>query len=182
MDPVAAPEVKEPPKLGMQAKRQMSLHITKETGLDLVLCCQDDQNIVSPGFSKWPANNCYLEEYVKHDPNQLWVWDDQTFFLKNVATGFYLTKGPDNRLIMGDYDHINWNVIDPHFPWYAQWFEFCPYEHVLETEMGGFPAYAAVEPNIKLRNDIWVTWFTENDTQEQLDKGIYNVQYEFKNW
>ena len=88
MDPVAPPEPKEPVKVGMQANRQLSLHITKDMGIDLVLCCQDDDNVASPNFAKWPANQCYLEEYVKHDPHQLWIWDDQTFFLKNVATGF----------------------------------------------------------------------------------------------
>lgn len=57
-------------------------------------------------------------------------------------------------LILADMDHINWNVVDPHFPRWAQWFEFCPYEHVLETELDGAPAYASVQPNIKLRNDM----------------------------
>lgn len=45
---------------------------------------------------------------------------------------------------MGDFDHVNWNVIQGNFPWYPQWFEFCPIEYVLETELDGEPVYAAV--------------------------------------
>lgn len=83
---------------------------------------------------------------------------------------------------MGDFDHINWNVADHSFPWYPQWFEFCPYEHVLETEIAGEAVYAAVQPNIKLRNDMYIMHFEESDTQDILDRGIFRVQYEFKNW
>lgn len=83
---------------------------------------------------------------------------------------------------MAEYDHINWNLADPHFPRYAQWFEFCPWEHVLETEVDGYAAYASVQPTIKLRNDIHILGFTEKDTQEVLDRGIFRPQYEFKNW
>jgi len=182
MNPVEPKIEKAPIKAGLQGNRQMSLHITKQTGLDLVLCCQDDENIASAGFAHWPANQCYLEEYVKHDPNQLWVWDETTYYLKNVATGFQLAVGPNGRLIMADFAHLDWNIVPKSFPWYPQWFEFCPFEHVLETEWGGEAAYAAVEPNIKLRNDIEIKHFGEDDTQQQMDKGIYTVQYEFKNW
>ena len=83
---------------------------------------------------------------------------------------------------MADFAHINWNIVPSSFPWYPQWFEFCPYEHVLETEAGGEAAYASVEPNIKLRNDIEIKHFAEDDSQAQMDKGIYHVQYEFKHW
>lgn len=177
------PKIPPPPlKIGFQNNRQMSLHIAKDLGgQDLVLCCQDDEYMTSANFAKWPAIQCYLEEYVKYDKNQLWVWDENTFYLKNVATGFSLTVY-EWKLVMADYDHLNWNVVDPHFPWYPQWFEFCPIEFVLETEMEGEPVYAAVQPNIKLRNDMHIMHYQENDTQDTLDKGIFRIQYEFKNW
>ena len=76
---------------------------------------------------------------------------------------------------MGDFDHLNWNVADHSFPWYPQWFEFCPYEHVLETEIAGEAVYAAVQPNIKLRNDMYIMHFEESDTQDILDRGIFRV-------
>lgn len=159
MPPVVEPEKPKPIKVGMQAKRQMSLHIAKDLGAqDLVLTCQDDEYMNSHQFAHWPGIQCYVEDYVKHDPNQLWVWDDQTFYLKNVATGMYLTVS-NYHLLMGDFDHINWNVADHSFPWYPQWFEFCPYEHVLETEIAGEAVYAAVQPNIKLRNDMYIMHF-----------------------
>lgn len=44
MPPVVEPEKPKPIKVGMQAKRQMSLHIAKDLGAqDLVLTCQDDE-------------------------------------------------------------------------------------------------------------------------------------------
>lgn len=110
--PVKIPEPPKPKKVGMQANRQMSLHIAKDLGAtDLVLCCQDDDGMKAPGFKKFPALQCYLEEYVKGDPYQLWVWDDVTFYLKNVATGMYLNVYKRN-LMMGQYDPgtIDWNV------------------------------------------------------------------------
>lgn len=45
----------------------------------------------SDKFAFWPGMPCYLEEYIKHDPNQLWEWDENSFYMKNVATGMYLT-------------------------------------------------------------------------------------------
>jgi hypothetical protein len=39
MNPVEPKEPPTPKKIGMQANRQMSLHIKKQTGTDLVLCC-----------------------------------------------------------------------------------------------------------------------------------------------
>lgn len=59
-------------------------------------------------------------------------------------------------LMMGHYDDgkIDWNTVDKAYPFSPQWFEFCPLEHVLETEINEEPVYAAVQPNIKLRNDI----------------------------
>lgn len=134
----------------------MSLHIAKEmAGQDLVLCCEDDDKMSTPEFKKFPALQCYLEEYVKGDQNQLWVWDDWTYYLKNVATGMYLTVF-HGTLMMGHYDDgkIDWNTVDKAYPFSPQWFEFCPLEHVLETEINEEPVYAAVQPNIKLRNDI----------------------------
>ena len=75
--PVEEPPKKEPLKVGMQAKRQMSLHIAKDLGAqDLVLCCQDDEYLKNPNFKHWPGIQCYLEDYIKGDENQLWVWDD----------------------------------------------------------------------------------------------------------
>lgn len=65
---------------------------------------------------------------------------------------------------MGDFDHIDWNFVPHHFPWYPHWFEFCPWERVLETELDGEAVYAAVQPNIKLRNDMEIMSFHESDT------------------
>lgn len=156
VDPSPAPEPKKPKKVGMQSGRQMSLHIAKEmAGQDLVLCCEDEDKMNLPEFKKFPAIQCYLEEYVKGDPNQLWVWDDYTFYLKNVATGMYLTVF-HGQLMQGHYDDgkVDWNIVEKEYPYYPQWFEFCPFEHVLETEINGEAVYAAVQPTIKLRNDI----------------------------
>ena len=70
MEPVEPKIAPKPPKLGMQAHRQMSLHIAKELGgQDLVLCCQDDEYMKSAEFKHWPGIQCYLEEFVKDDEN-----------------------------------------------------------------------------------------------------------------
>ena len=91
--------------------------------------------------------------------------------------------GIHNRhLIMGDWDHVDWWVVDHTFPWYPQWFDFCPYEQTFETELDGQPVYAAVQPNIKLRNNMEIMNYAPGETQEDLDKGIFRIQYEFKNW
>ena len=182
--PVVVPEPPKPKKVGMQGHRQMSLHIAKDLGAqDLVLTCQDDEGLVSPNFKFFPALQCYLEDYVKGDQNQLWVWDPDTFFLMNVATKMYLMDY-HKTLMMGHFaaGMVNWDIVKKDYPWYPQWFEFCPYEHVLETEIDGNAMYAAVQPTIKLRNDVKIMGFTEKDTQEVLDRGIFRVQYEFKNW
>lgn len=162
----------------------MSLHIAKEMGgQDLVLCCQDDDAMKASSFEKFPALQCYLEEYIKGDQNQLWVWDPDTFYLKNVATGMYLNVY-HRKLMMGKYDigTVNWDAVAKDYPWWPQWFEFCPFERVLESEMDGEPVYAAVQPTIKIRNDMHIMSFTEKDTQEVLDRGIFKVEYEFRNW
>jgi len=93
----------------------------------------------------------------------------------------YLTNN-NWSLMLGEYDHIDWNQAAKNFPWYPQWFEFCPYEHVLETELDGMAVYASVQPNIKLRNNIAIVPFAETDTEEIIDRGVFRVQYEFKNW
>lgn len=67
-------------------------------------------------------------------------------------------------LIAADYDHIDWGRVDHSFPWYPHWFEFCPYEQTLETDLNGEFVYAAVSPTIKLRNDIHIVGFQESDT------------------
>ena len=77
---------------------------------------------------------------------------------------------------------VNWDIVKKDYPWYPQWFEFCPYEHVLETEIDGYPMYAAVQPTIKIRNDLKIMPFTDKDTPEILDRGIFRVQYEYTNW
>lgn len=86
--------------------------------------------------------------------------------------------------MMGKYDigTVNWDAVAKDYPWWPQWFEFCPFERVLESEMDGEPVYAAVQPTIKIRNDIHIMSFTEKDTQEILDRGIFKVEYEFRNW
>ena len=101
----------------------------------------------------------------------------------NVATKMYLMHY-HKTLMMGHFaaGMVNWDIVKKDYPWYPQWFEFCPYEHVLETEIDGEAMYAAVQPTIKLRNDVKIMGFTEKDTQEVLDRGIFRVQYEFKNW
>jgi hypothetical protein len=48
--------------------------------------------------------------------------------------------------------------------------------------MDGNPVYAAVQPVIKIRNDMFIMDFTEKDTQEILDRGIFRIAYEFRNW
>jgi len=145
-NPVKWAEPAKPKKVGMQGHRQMSLHIAKEMGgQDLVLCCQDDDAMKASNFEKFPALQCYLEEYIKGDQNQLWVWDPDTFYLKNVATGMYLNVY-HRKLMMGKYDigTVNWDAVAKDYPWWPQWFEFCPFERVLESEMDGEPVYAAV--------------------------------------
>ena len=72
--------------------------------------------MVAPGFKNFPALQCYIEEYIKGDQNQLWVWDPDTFYLKNVATGMYLNVYRDHglrRLMMGHYDigKVNWDIV-----------------------------------------------------------------------
>ena len=123
-NPVKWPEPAKPKKIGMQGHRQMSLHIAKDLGTqDLVLTCQDDDGMKAPGFEKFPALQCYLEEYIKGDTNQLWVWDPDTFYLKNVATGMYLNVYRDHglrRLMMGHYDigKVNWDIVAKDYPWW----------------------------------------------------------------
>lgn len=107
-----------------------------------------------------------------------------TYYLKNVQTGHYLSVTRNNPpdLILGDFDHVNWNVASPHFPHAPQWFEWCPYEHTLETEIDGEAVFGAVTPNIKLRNEIKITGYKPTDTEEDIAKGVYYAQYEFRNW
>jgi hypothetical protein len=184
VNPVKTPEPPKPKKVGMQGNRQMSLHIAKDLGgQDLVLTCQDDDALASKDFAKFPATQCYLEEYIKGDPNQLWIWYPDTFFIMNVATKMWLMNYNHN-LMAGHFaaGMVNWDIVRKDYPWYPQWFEFCPYEHVLETELNGEAMYASAQPTIKLRNDIHIVGFTEKDTQDVLDRGIFRVQYEFKNW
>jgi len=111
------------------------------------------------------------------------VWDPETFYVKNVATGMYLNVY-QRRLMMGHYDQgtVNWDIVAKDYPWWPQWFEFCPFDHVFETELDGMPVYAAAQPTIKIRNDFKIMDFTEKDTQDMYDKGILKIQYEFRNW
>jgi hypothetical protein len=81
----------------------------------LVLDCQDDEAIASKNWWHYPATQCYLEEYVSGDKHQLWVWDDWTYELTNVMTGFKLAVGSGN-LVLADFKNVNWNIVDPKFP------------------------------------------------------------------
>lgn len=79
----------------------------------------------SPDFKLFPATQCYLEEYIKGDQSQLWTWNEETTYIKNVQTGFYLINDA-GILMMADIDHVDRKVADDHFPHEAAWLDFYP--------------------------------------------------------
>lgn len=49
----------------------------------LVITCEDDQRKNSAWFNMFPALPCYLEEWVKDDPAQLFTFDEAAGTIKD---------------------------------------------------------------------------------------------------
>lgn len=148
--------------------------------MDLVLTCQDDEWVSDQEFHTFPGIHCYLEEFVRDEPAQQWYFDEKTGFIKDGKYGFHLVND-HGILMLADIDHLNKDDphLDPWFPRNKQEFEFCPYENVLESNIGGVHVWVGAVPEVSQWAELEFHPHTDghNLSSEELAKGKFHVEY-----
>lgn len=162
----------------------MILHIDWDSPQDLVITCEDDEWLKDPNFKKSPGINCYLEEYVKGNENQQWYYNADTGYFKDVAHGYYLIERK-GVLVLSDMDHLDrTQITDQTWPWWPQWFDFCPYDTILETEIGnGIATWVSpVQYDIKRWGELQFHVMTDDSTEKQIKSGKLKPEYCYQNF
>merc|ERR1719213_789516 len=66
------------------------------------MTCENEDKIADPGFKNFPAVPCYLEEWVKDNKNQQFIFDRESGIIKDAAHSFELCK-QGNELSLCDF-------------------------------------------------------------------------------
>jgi len=85
----------------MQPGKCMYLHsvASDHESTPLVITCENEDKVNDPSFKNFPAAPCYLEEWVKDNKNQQFIFDRESGVIKDAAHSFELCKQGDELSI-----------------------------------------------------------------------------------
>lgn len=104
-------QVDQPHTTTMQPGRCMYLHLEESAEEDtpLVLTCENSWRPARPWWRRWPAIPCYVEEWVKENKNQEFIFDEATSSIKDGEREWKLAM-QGGLLSLANFSDVYWGT------------------------------------------------------------------------